>query len=157
MAKTGKKTKKLKEKKKSGFKTLPMIIVGLVMAFFLQGSFILLLVGMLPTIIAYYADTSERRTTFRIVMACNLSGTLPFMTELVMRSNSTPLLLQYLTDPTVWLFMYLSAGIGYMLIKCMPHIAEFCYEVSNATRISRIQSLQNRLIEEWGPEIQRTP
>jgi len=150
-----KKNKANKEKKKGGFKTIPALIVGLLLAFFLQGSFILLLVGMLPTVVAYYADTGRHRMVFRIIMACNLSGTFPFLCELVLRHNSTSLLLEYLTDPTVWLMMYLSAAIGYILVKGMPYLIEFFYDLSNATRIARLQSLQNRLVEEWGPEIQR--
>lgn len=157
MAKKGKtgKNKKAPEKKR-GIKTVPMIIIGLILAFFLQSSFILLLIGLLPSIVAYFADTSKGRTTFRIVMACNLAGVLQFLTELVMQHNSASLLLQRLTDPSVWLVMYLSAAVGYILIRGMPFIVEFCYEMSNAARIARIQSLQNRLIEEWGPEIQRS-
>ena len=157
MAKKGNagKDKKTTQKKR-GIRTVPMIIIGLMLAFFLQSSFILLLVGMLPSVVAYFADTSRGRTTFRIVMACNLAGVLQFLTELVMQNNSASLLLQYLTDPVVWLMMYLSAAVGYILIRGMPFIVEFCYEMSNAARIARIQSLQNRLIEEWGPEIQRS-
>lgn len=154
MAKSKKKSS-AKEKKK-GFKTVPMVITGLILAFFLQGSFILLLIGMLPSVVAYYADTSKRRETFRIITACNLSGTLPFLTELVAHQNSTSMLFQRLTDPTVWLMMYLSAAVGYILIKGMPYMVEFFYDLSNSARIARLQSLQNRLIEEWGPEIQRS-
>lgn len=156
MTKKGTANKKTEKAKKSRLFGLPAILAGLALAFLLQGSFILLLIGMLPSVVAYFADTSKGRTGFRIILACNLSGTLPFLTELVMRQNSTSLLLQYLTDPVVWLLMYLSAGVGYILIKGMPFLAEFFYEMSNAARIARIQSLQNRLIEEWGPEIQRS-
>lgn len=151
------KKKEKKPEKKKGIRTVPTLIFGLSLAFLLQSSFILLLIGMLPSIIIYYADTSPGRTTFRIVMACNLSGVLPFLTELVLRENSTQLLITHLTDPVVWLLMYLSAAIGYILIRGLPLVVEFWYEMSNATRITRIQSLQNRLIEEWGPEIQRAP
>ncbi len=156
MASKKKDTKKNKKATKKGLGSTPMIVGGLALAFFIKGSFILLLVGMLPSVVCYYADTSKKRDTFRIVLACNLSGILPFLTELVLHDNSTSLLIQYLTDPTVWLMMYLSAAVGYILVRGMPYLVEFAYELSNTTRIARLQSMQNRLIEEWGPEIQRT-
>lgn len=156
MASKKKDNKKGKKPAKKGMGTPPMIIGGLMLAFFIKGSFILLLVGMLPSVVCYYGDTSKRRDAFRIVLACNLSGVLPFLTELVLHDNNTSLLLQYLMDPTVWLMMYLSAGIGYILVRGMPYLVEFAYELSNTARIARLQSMQNRLIDEWGPEIQRT-
>lgn len=152
------KKKNSKEKKKGagGMKSTPLIIVALLLAFFIKGSFILLLVGVLPAFISFYADTSKRREVFRIVLTCNLVGVLPFLTELIMKNNSTSLLMEYLMNPRVWFMMYGSAGVGYMLVRGMPMLVEFFYEFSNAAKIARLQSMQNRLIEEWGPEIQRT-
>ncbi len=150
------KKKKNKEKKKGGIASVPMILAGLVLAFFLQGSFIFLLLGLLPSIVAYYADISKGKDVFRVVFACNLSGVLPFLADLVIKNNNTTLLLQLLSDPMVWLIMYLSAGFGYLLIRGMPYMVEFFYEFINITKISRLQSMQNKLLEEWGPEIQRS-
>lgn len=145
-----------KKKRASGLSVVPLLFGGLALAFLIKGSLILLLVGMLPSVITYYADIRDNRRLFRVVLTCNLAGILPFLTELVMRGNDTGLLLHHLMNPRVWFIMYASAGIGYMLVKGLPVLLEFFYELSNAAQIARLQSLQNRLIEEWGPELQRT-
>jgi hypothetical protein len=143
------------EKKPRGMWSLSLLIVCLGMAFIIQSAFVFLVIGVLPSIVAYYTHAKHERQVFRIVLCCNLAGLIPYMAELLESGNNKALLQEYIADPRVWLVVYLSAGAGYLLVRCTRYVVQFVIEFTSATKIARLQGFQNRLLEEWGPEVQR--
>lgn len=157
MAKDDKKKKKKQKsepKKRGGFWTiLFMIVLSLALIIFTQMTFVLLILGILPTIVAYFIDTSASRSLFHTVMACNLSGVLPFVAELIAGGNQTSMMQMMISDLEVLLMMYLSAALGWLLIFAAPHIARWIITSINQRKINRLKAAQKRLVAEWGQEI----
>ena len=144
-----------KKKKKGKLFSFPMIAVCVLLTFAMKSAFMLFIVGMLPSIVARMTSRSDSRIIFRIVLACNLSGVLPYVAEMLTTDNSFNMLLMMLTSPAVLLVMLGSAAMGHMLAWMSPYMVQFSYEIRNTSRIIRLQAKQKRLLEEWGPEIQR--
>ncbi len=154
MAKKDKGTKPNKDKKKGSAKIMAFLIISsIALVILLKTTFIFLILGMLPTIVAYYVDVSKSRNTFHTVFACNLSGVLPFVVDLFAHDNNTQSMQMFMGDLRVFFIMYLSAGFGYVLVNTSPHLAAFIINLFNQRHIARLNASQKKLLEEWGPGI----
>lgn len=145
-----------KKKKKSGKGKLGAALIYvacLVLMVLLKGWFIFLLVSMLPAIVARIADTSSQKEVYRCVMACNIAGVLPHVMKVFSVDSDSAL--KVIADPTLWFSIYALAGIGWLIVGIMPVMAEIFTELGHNGRIARLEDMQKKLIEEWGPEIQR--
>lgn len=155
MAKDKKKKAAEKPKKKGSTKTLLMIIIISMMtiAIFKTG-FIFMVIGLLPSIVAYYLDVTRSRTTFHTVLACNLSGVLPYMARILQESSTSG---SYVTslmgDAQTWLVVYASAGFGWLLVFATPLFAQLIISMFNRGQIARFESMQDRIVKDWGPEV----
>ncbi len=129
------------------------ILLSLVAVVLLKMTFILLIVGMLPTMVVYFVDNSQSRSLFHTVMACNLSGVLPFVGELWAGGNETSMVGMMLSDMQRLLIMYSSAALGWGLMYICPIAARFMISGINQHNIQKMKYRQKRLREEWGQEV----
>ena len=144
--------KEPKKKKRS----IKLIFTALVLMLTMKFAFILAIFWMLPTIVAGYVDISKERTLYRCVFMCNLSGTLPFLADLLAGGNSPAAAQQLCGNAYAWFVVYACAGLGWLLKGWMPHAVRFFIRGVAKAKIARIHMIQNRLVEEWGPGIQKT-
>ncbi len=154
MAKSkGKKTEK-EIKKKSKRTTFLIILISILCIIFLRTGFIFVVIALLPTIVAYYLDTTSSRAKFHTVFACNLSGLLPRIAEMLKEGNqSSSYTTEMMSNSMHWLTIYASAGFGWLLVFATPLFAQFIISAFNQGKISHFQSVQDRIIKEWGPEV----
>lgn len=148
-------TKKKNQKKSGGGKLriALLYIACLVLAVIFKGSFIFLLIGMLPSIVAYIADTTKEKEIYRCVLACNIAGILPYTWDVFSVSSDDSL--RVISDPNMWFGIYAFAGVGWLLVWLMPYLAELVTEFSYNSRVAKLEAMQKQLVAEWGPEIQR--
>lgn len=148
--------KNKKPKKKGGALLIfIMIIASLAMILALQMTYVLFVIGVIPSFVAYYIDRSESRSLFHTVMPCNLSGVLPFIAELVAQGNQSTQLQSMLGDLSVLLVMYASAGFGWIIYYAAPHMAALVINAINSRQISQLKHSQSKLSSEWGAEVAR--
>jgi hypothetical protein len=140
-------------KKGSKKKVVLAIVLCLIAIILLKMTFILLIVGMLPTIVVYFVDNSQSRSLFHTVMACNLSGVLPFVGELWAGGNETSMVGMMLSDMQRLLIMYLSAALGWTLMYICPIAARFMISGINQHNIQKLRNRQKLLRDEWGQEV----
>ncbi len=153
-AKTAKKTSNSKPAK-SNTKTMILLILGSIgsIAIFKTG-FIFLMIALLPSIVAYYLDRTSSKTRYHTVLACNLSGVIPYMAE-ILRNNGTQggYVTELMSDPFTWLVVYASAGFGWLLLFATPIFAQFIISMFNSGQMARYQSIQDRMVKDWGKEV----
>jgi uncharacterized membrane protein len=146
--------KKKKQKKSGGMMRIGLLYLAcLILAVVFKGSFIFFLVGMLPSIVAYIADTTKQKEIYRCVLACNIAGMLPYAKKVF--SVSLDESLRIIIDPSMWFVIYTFAGGGWLLIWLMPYMAELVTEFGQNARIAKLEAIQKQLVNEWGAEIQR--
>ena len=141
------------QKKGSKLKLAGIIILSLIAIILLKMTFILLVVGMLPTAVVYFVDNSKTRSLFHTVMACNLAGVLPFVGELWASGNQTSMVGMMLSDMQRLLIMYSAAALGWGLMYVCPIAARFMISGINTHNIQKLKHRQKRLEEEWGEEV----
>jgi hypothetical protein len=149
-----KKTAK-KHKKMERITVVLLIILSLAMIIVLQLGFIFFLMSMLPTVVAYYVDSSRAQSTFHTVFACNLAGVLPFLERMLRNDGHGSSTALIMTDAVNWLIVYLSAGIGWLLVLSMPIAAEFFIRNLHKRQVSRLERVQRRIEHEWGEDIRQ--
>ncbi|NBO17615.1 MAG: hypothetical protein EBV03_00010 [Proteobacteria bacterium] len=114
-----------------------------------------LLLALMPSIVAYFADPDPRKNAFKIVFSGNISAALPTLLPMVkaminMRKFDITSAMQ---DPLVWMFIYLGAAAGWALIYLCKYVARFVVAMSFEYNIHSLENVQQMLIEEWGKEI----
>ena len=128
-----------------------VVIVGILV---LKQTFLLLIIGMLPSIITYITDRSAGRPLFKTVLAFNFSGVFFFLMDLL---SSTPLdtgaVKATLQDGGTWVSIYSSAGLAYMVYYSAPYVAFISLRLFTQGNLMRLRTAQQRLLADWGPDI----
>jgi hypothetical protein len=118
---------------------------------------VLLLVGMIPSIVAYIIDHTPRRTLTLTVGPLNLAGTAPYCLQLWFGVDTVSALAQDLSNVWVWLVMYSAAAVGWLLHLGMPLIVRFLLESGIDRRKARLVQIQTNLRTEWGDDVEGAP
>jgi hypothetical protein len=144
------------KQKKSKNKSMPMFLMlplVLLMAVFLKAAFVLLLFGMLPTIVANYADNTTERMRVLTVGCCNMAGLLPYFIPYMVQGGDLGQLKFYMTDGKMWLVIYGIAACGYGFVRFCPSICHFFLRISYASKAFHLQQKQDNLMREWGDDL----
>lgn len=156
-AKAGMKAAKIAttvKRKKMRFKhKLLLIIISLVLMGVLRQGFLFIIIGLLPSIVAYYMDVSSGRYSFKTIFACNLSGMLHYIGIMLHEGPSSIVLQSVMGNAQNWVIIYGSALLGWLLVEICPMIAQVMIVGFNQTQIGRIERLQKKIEGEWGPEV----
>lgn len=113
-----------------------------------------LILGMSPTIVAGLTDKRYGSCASRTVGALNFMGLLPFIFDFFQDGvDKKAIAKEITTTPSVWLFVYGAAFIGWGLIWVIPQITAAIFNVRAQNKIERIQNLQQHLVDEWGREV----
>lgn len=131
---------------------LILIILVLCSVLFIPTT-ILLIAGMLPTIVAAYADRTKERMRAITVGSMNLAGCTPFIMELWLTEHTINQSMHLLSDPLVWLIMYAAAAIGYCIEwAVVGAVSVFTVERAQV-RIKHLKNKQEELVARWGEEV----
>ncbi len=116
-------------------------------------STVLLLIGMLPTLAALFADRTKRKSKAIAIGTMNMAGCSPFLFSLWMNGNGFGEAVEIITDFWPVVIMYLAAATGYLINWSISGvIASVLYQRGQA-RQKTIKKLQKELVERWGPEV----
>lgn len=153
MSKKESKADSKEPKRRHGKAIFVLIIVSIIMIAVFRLGYIFFLMAMLPSVVAFYIDITPARSTFHTVFACNLSGVLPYLGRM-MTSTSDNAISLIMTDTMNWLIVYTAAGVGWLLVFAGPMAAQFFIQSMHQRHVSRLQSMQERILAEWGQEVE---
>ena len=140
--------------KKVGKMTYIGIMIAVIMLIiFLKSAFILILLGCLPAVVAFYADKSEDKMAVCTVASCNIAGVLPYVTELTMEGNTLNNLSHYFSNANVWFMMYGMAALGYALVAFCPLMYQHTMRLINSSLVFQLEQKREALVKEWGEDI----
>lgn len=129
------------------------LILGIIMAAVFLPTSALLVIGMMPTFVAFIVDRSRAKTKAITVGAMNLAGCMPFLIELWTGGNTIDVSLSIIADPVAIIVMYCAASIGYLIDWMVSgFVASILYQKGLA-RQNAIKERQDQLINRWGPEV----
>lgn len=149
----GKKKKRKNTKKSQGWKKQLVLLCGALMAAAFLPSAALLSVGMLPTIIAVFMDSTKGHSKAVSVGALNAAGCTPFLLELWVQGHSFDKAIEIVSDPMAVIVMYASAAAGYFIDWAMSGIVAVVLYQKGLARQKAIEERQEKLIERWGKKV----
>jgi 4-hydroxybenzoate polyprenyltransferase len=128
------------------------VVIGLVIAAFLMQTVLLIAVGMLPTIVAFWVDPRPEKYSAFCVGSLNFCGLLPFVLNFWKGTSDGSVI-----DPFMLFAAFGTAGIGYLIYNMAPTIAGGYLKIQSDRKIGRLREYQQELIDEWGQGITAKP
>lgn len=147
-----KKVKKSKVKKSKGSNQI-LLIFGVLMAVVMFASTVLLLIGMLPTFAALFADRTRRKSKAITIGAMNMASCSPFLFQLWAHGNGLGYAMGLITDFWPVVIMYLGAVVGYLINWSVSGVISSLLFQKGQARQKTIIKTQKELVKRWGPEV----
>lgn len=130
------------------------VIFALLIGAAFASTSVILLIGMVPTIVAYFVDSSKEKLKPVTVGAMNLAGCFPFVLEMWMQQGSdVGVALATILDAKTIAAIYSAALIGYMIDWAMTGLVAQVMHHRGRHRLDEIEKRQEQLILRWGPEV----
>lgn len=140
-------------KRRTGSIVVWVIAAAVLFAFY--ESIVLLLIGMAPTGVAMLFDRSPSRNQTRTVGYLNFAGCLPWVIDYWLVGGDFARVFDIFADPMALFVMYSSAALGWLLFFAIRPIVGSYLSVSAELREKQIARVQQKMEEEWGPEIRK--
>ncbi len=115
---------------------------------------IFVLVGMVPTIVAFIIDRSRKRYATICVGGMNFSGVFFFLLELWFGGDHTIAhAMGILSNVFALAIIFSAAGFGWLLFLAIPPVVATFLTVMAQRRVAHLRTRQREIIEEWGEEV----
>lgn len=131
---------------------VPVVLVGLLF----MPTAVVAIAAMIPTIVARIVDTSPGKRLTVTVGGMNLVGALYFVNLIWTSGHDVADIGPTLGDPFGWLCALTGAGAGWVIFGMMPAIVSRIAAAQTALRLRRLNSQQEKLVEEWGEAVRGT-
>ena len=123
------------------------------LVFVIPQVFILLALGLSPTVVAFIVDKSKKKYAAFSVGGMNIAGVTPALLDLLKGKNNVSAAMEILTSPFDLTIMFAGAAFGWMLYMVIPPVVSGLLTVIANYRISQLRTEQKKLIKEWGEGI----
>lgn len=137
---------------KQSFLVWGSIIFGLLFLVALP-TMTLLLIGMLPTIVAYIIDRTQQKHTAFCVGGMNFLGVYYPLMQLWTGEHPITEVADLMPDLIDFLMIYGAAGFGWLLFTSIPPVVAAFLTVMAQRRVATLRATQRHLIEEWGDNV----
>ena len=117
---------------------------------------IIVLVGMLPTIVAFYVDNDRRKMGAFAMCFMNLAPVISYVLILWQRKHDMANALTLLMDPKTLIVIYFGCFIGWTLNKFIPPIVGEFLRRSGMKRLVQVEKEQKELLQAWGDDVRKT-
>lgn len=142
----------VENKKKGSFRfILLMVLIGGLIP--LGVPTLILGLGLLPTLVAFFTDTSPRRYSFMTIGFMNIAGVAPFVVALWQRGHTVEESLRIMSQPITWLVMFGAAAIGQLLLYTIPPFVTMITANRLENRLEMLKEARKKLVEIWGEEV----
>lgn len=132
-----------------------ILILSVLTILVVNVGFLFFLIGFLPSVMAYFGDTSETKDLYKTVRAANIAGVLPVVAEMTKSPYPGASLQIVMGDPHIWMQVYGAAIGGWALIHICRWVSYFMMLATAESRRKTLIETQKALVEEWGEEIAR--
>ena len=144
------------KKNKKGRKKFVVLlcIILILLTPFLTYALLIVALGLLPTMVASYTDTSKDMNAFKVVAACNAAGVLPIVADIHRSGITSDSVFSALADGNNWLIMYSAAALGWGFVWAYPKLVGFFLELSKRNQVGSLRVKQQQIVDEWGMDVE---
>lgn len=138
-------------------RVLAALALGIPVALLFLPTAMVLVVGMLPTLVAYVVDRDPDKPAPVAVGALNICGVTAYLIDLWTTGHTLAGAARILGDATAWLVMYGAAAIGWVIYTMIPPLVAMWMAGRARARITVLRERQADLVAEWGAEVAGQP
>ena len=142
-------------KKRGNVWTFMLLVIPAAMV--MLATTVLLLVGMIPTMVAFVIDRDPDKPAPITVGGLNFCGCLPFAIDLWKHGGGVAQVMKLLVDPMAWLVMYGAAAVGWAFFFGIPPLVASAEIMRSERRVELLKTKKVALVKEWGPEVAGEP
>ncbi|MBT3551758.1 MAG: hypothetical protein HOO19_04085 [Rhodospirillaceae bacterium] len=117
------------------------------------GLVLLVVVGLVPTFVAFMVDKAPKKYLAFCVAGMNLSGVFPAMIDLWQGANDIKAAVNIITNVFELTVMYAAAAFGWLIYMAIPPVVAALMAVAAQQRIMQLRASQREMINEWGQDI----
>lgn len=114
---------------------------------------VIFIVGMVPSIVAFFVDSTREKTRAFTVGLLNFVTCFPFMLDVAMKTQTLSSAYVVLMDPLNIVIMFTGAVAGYFLDWTMAGISNVIMTAHAKNRLEAIDKRQAELKRRFGPEV----
>ncbi len=143
-------------KKKNSFlvrRVLPLAFMLVALLF--MPTTMIIMVGMLPSLVAFYVDNDRRKMGAMAILFLNLTPVVVYVMILWGKKHDIVNALDILMDPMTVTVIYFSCFVGMMLNKFIPPIVGDFLRRNGVKRLAKIEKEQKELVKAWGPDVMK--
>lgn len=128
-------------------------IILAMMAVALLPTTIIVVIGLVPSAVAFFVDGSRERLLGSTVLSLNIAGVLPAILRLWKTGHHMDNAISIITQPSVLIMILVPSGIGWLLYIYTPQIASKLVRKRAEGRMRALEKQQKELIEQWSPAV----
>jgi hypothetical protein len=140
---------------KKGMKAQSMVLCLILaaLAVKLMPTTLVVVIGMVPTAVAYFVDSSREKSLGPVVLWLNFSGVLPALLKLWQQGHTMSNALDIIMQPIMLAMMLFPAAIGWLLYSFVPYLVVGFVRKKAESRIKSLEKYQQDLVDQWGSEV----
>tara|TARA_X000000950_G_scaffold140658_1_gene174555 strand:- start:5137 stop:5577 length:441 start_codon:yes stop_codon:yes gene_type:complete len=135
-----------------GRATLLLIFIAVLSIVFLPTA-VILFVGLIPSFVAFFVDSTPKKTRAVTVGSYNVMGCVPFMLDLWEVSGDLDVAIDILFTPLTLVVIYAAAAVGYFIYWGAGLVISSFFYQQGQSRRSDIVKRKQELIERWGRDV----
>ncbi len=130
-----------------------LMLAGLALVPFALPTLLLLLIGMLPTLAAVFAERGSSKQAWVSVGGLNFAGLAHWMLNLWFAHHTLGYAIQQLRTITPLIVAYGGAALGWAIYLAMPPLVNAVTTVTSQRRVVTLAAEQRKLVELWGDSV----
>jgi hypothetical protein len=145
--------------RRSGSKVtgLMLLMVVIVLGMTFMPTTLLVVVGLVPTFVAFVVDQSEKRSITLTVGFLNAAGIVPSAIDLWQHGQTLDHSIALIENPLTCFMAYGAAAGGWLVKYSVPPVAQFLLAQSVKADIADLEKYQSELRRVWGDEVKAPP
>lgn len=128
-------------------------VIFAVLAVILLPTTIVVMIGLIPSAVAFFVDNSRDKFLGLTVLAMNVAGLLPAVLRLWKTGHHMDNAITVISQPTVLIMILIPSGIGWLLHFYTPQLVSKLVRKRAESRIRSLEKQQKELIEQWSVSV----
>jgi hypothetical protein len=136
--------------------TLMILVLVIIVGISFMPTTIVVVAGLIPTLAAFVADQSARRSVTLTIGFMNAAGIVPSIIDLWQSGQTVEHSFTMVQNATMYLVAYGAAGCGWMIYFIVPPVVRLMLAQSVKLHIKELEEEQAALRRIWGEEVRPT-
>lgn len=117
-----------------------------------SSSLLIISLGMLPALVAYFCDSTEQKYALFCVGGLNFCGVFPFLLKLT-DDHSFGAAMAIMSNVFSLAIIFAAAGFGWMMFISIPPVVSSFLTVLAEARVKTLKIIQKKIVDEWGTSV----